>query len=261
MHFREQRIEQLAQEKERLQYPNPHPRPHPHPHQERLQYERQRRPASLPPRSPGPSDSVVSCAVMEGGDEATDRFRLPSTAAAGGVDKGRAARHRRRPRGGGVGGAAEGSERASEEGSEATSAASERTDATHAGHIRCYEAMCARAKLFSGSSASSATTCNSGSSTFPATPALEDLRNGERPACYPKTCACELRTGSLYELARRGAKSRPLAFLPGSKARPPTPAPPDCPPDGVSGLQFAREGDQWDGGPDGWDVSCNPDAV
>ena len=31
VHFREQRIEQLAQEKERLQYPNPHPNPRPRP--------------------------------------------------------------------------------------------------------------------------------------------------------------------------------------------------------------------------------------
>ena len=92
MHFREQRIEQLAQEKERLQY------------------ERQRRPVSLPPRSPGPSDSYVSRPATEGGDEATDCFRLPSTAAAGGGEtKGRATRHRRRPRGGGVGVAADGS--------------------------------------------------------------------------------------------------------------------------------------------------------
>ena len=193
--------------------------------------------------------------MTEGGDEATDSLRLPSTAAAGSGDKGRASRHRRRPRGGGV--AAEGSERASEEGSEATSAASERTDATPAGHIRCYEAARARTKRFSGSSGSSATTCNSGSSAFPATPALEDLRNGERPACYPKTWACELRTGSLYELAKRGAKSRPLAFLPGNKARPPSPAPPDCPPGGIFGLHLAR-----DSGPaDGLDVSCHADVV
>ena len=234
VHFREQRIEQLAQEKERLQY------------------ERQRRPVSLPPQSPGPSDSYVSRPATEGGDEATDCFRLPSTAAAGGGEtKGRATRHRRRPRGGGVGVAADGSERASEEGSEATSAASERTDATPAGHIRCYNAACAKAKRFGGSSASSATTCNSGSSAFPTTPALEDLRNGERPACYPKTHARELSTGSLYELAKRGAKSRPLPFLPGSKARPSTPAPPDCPPDGIFGKHLAR-----DSGPDGLDASC-----
>ena len=198
--------------------------------------------------------------MTEGGDEATDSLRLPSTAAAGSGDKGRASRHRRRPRGGGV--AAEGSERASEEGSEATSysAASERTDATPAGHVRCYDAARARTKRFSGSSGASATTCNSGSSAFPATPALEDLRNGARPACYPKTWACELRTGSLYELAKRGAKARPLAFLPGSKARPPSPAPPDCSPDGIFALHLAGHLAR-DSGPDGVDVSCHVDVV
>ena len=137
VHFREQRIEQLAQEKERLQY------------------ERQRRPPSLPAQpSLGPSDSA-SRPVTEGGDEAPEgvtlhSVTLPSTGAAAGRDERRAARHRRRRRGGDGGAAAEGSERASEEageeGSEATSAASDRTDATPAGHIRCYAAR-ARAKV------------------------------------------------------------------------------------------------------------------
>ena len=137
VHFREQRIEQLAQEKERLQY------------------ERQRRPPSLPAQpSLGPSDSA-SRPVTEGGDEAAEgvtlhSVTLPSTGAAAGRDEHRAARHRRRRRGGNGGAAAEGSERASEEageeGSEATSAASDRTDATPAGHIRCYAAR-ARAKV------------------------------------------------------------------------------------------------------------------
>ena len=160
---------------------------------------------------------------------------LPSAGAAAGRVQGRAARPRRRRRSGGEGGeggaATEGSDRASEEGSnmqsEATSAASDRTDATPAGHIRCYAAP-ARAKHSSSSSTSSATTCNTGSSAFPATPALEDSRNGTRPACYPKTAACELRTGSLFVLARSAAKLQPLASLPGlprSEARPFTPAP------------------------------------
>jgi len=117
--------------------------------------------------------------------------------------------------------------RAKHSSSSSTSSASDRTGATPAGHIRCYAAR-ARAKHSSSSSTSSATTCNTGNSAFPATPALEDPRNGTRPACYPKTTACELRTGSLFALARSAAKSRPLASLPGlprSEARPFTPAP------------------------------------
>ena len=42
---------------------------------------------------------------------------------------------------------------------------------------------------------SQAVTDASGSSAFPAAPALEDPRNGPRPACYPKTRAREQLSG------------------------------------------------------------------
>ena len=198
VHFREQRIEQLAQEKERLQY------------------ERQRRPTAP---TPGPSDSA-SRPVTDNDECNADTSTAASGAASVG-GKGRIARRRRR-RQCGRGVTAEGSEAGS------SSAASERTDATPAGHVRCCrlgrKQTGKRCDSSSLSDASSATTFHSGSSAFPAAPALEDLRNGCRPACYPKTCACEARTGRLYELAKR-AKPRPLAFGTG-RAGPPTPPSP-----------------------------------